>query len=151
MNQRRCNCPTFCKYCGAELKRDPIGHYCPTKNCQFHQGVSTCPPPSKKEERECPSAPEGRKMKTRFKCKVCGKIGAGRMPRDERGMTGAIETDTYIPVKTIFRLLGFYCKKKGCENVVEHGLTRWCPEHRVEAYERAQKRFKKRSNPLGLK
>ena len=68
-----------------------------------------------------------------------------------RGMTGAIQTDTYIPVKTVFRLLGFYCKKKGCENVVEHGLTRWCPEHRVEAYQRAQKRFKKRSNPLGLK
>ena len=68
-----------------------------------------------------------------------------------KDMTGAIQTDTYIRVGTVFRLLEFYCKKKGCEKLVEHGLTRWCPEHRVEAYQRAQKRFKKRSNPLGLK
>ncbi|MFW9873510.1 MAG: hypothetical protein ACFFG0_10435 [Candidatus Thorarchaeota archaeon] len=25
----------YCKYCGARLKKDHIGKYCPTKNCQW--------------------------------------------------------------------------------------------------------------------
>jgi hypothetical protein len=28
-----------CKFCGAKLKRDPFGLYCPTKNCQWQYGV----------------------------------------------------------------------------------------------------------------
>lgn len=29
----------FCKYCGAKLKRDVVGLYCPTKNCQWQYGL----------------------------------------------------------------------------------------------------------------
>lgn len=29
----------YCKYCGAKLKRDHIGQYCPTENCDWHQGL----------------------------------------------------------------------------------------------------------------
>ncbi len=25
----------YCRYCGAKLKRDTVGMYCPTKNCQW--------------------------------------------------------------------------------------------------------------------
>ena len=28
-----------CKYCGERLRRDPVGQYCPTKNCQWHHGL----------------------------------------------------------------------------------------------------------------
>lgn len=35
-------CPSRCKYCGARRRKDSIGHYCPTKNCQWHYGYSTC-------------------------------------------------------------------------------------------------------------
>ena len=28
-----------CKYCGARLRRDTVGQYCPTKNCQWQHGV----------------------------------------------------------------------------------------------------------------
>ena len=28
-----------CKYCGEILKRDAVGLYCPTKNCQWHHGA----------------------------------------------------------------------------------------------------------------
>lgn len=27
-----------CKYCGAILRRDAVGLYCPTKNCQWQYG-----------------------------------------------------------------------------------------------------------------
>jgi hypothetical protein len=37
----RRNKHTFCKYCGAQLKRDPIGQYCPTHNCQWEHGLPT--------------------------------------------------------------------------------------------------------------
>jgi len=30
---------THCRYCGARLRRDPIGQYCPTKNCQWQHGL----------------------------------------------------------------------------------------------------------------
>lgn len=30
----KCNCPIYCRFCGARLKKDHIGHYCPTANCQ---------------------------------------------------------------------------------------------------------------------
>ena len=33
--RRRCACPVHCKYCGAQLRIDPMGHYCPTRNCQW--------------------------------------------------------------------------------------------------------------------
>lgn len=29
----------YCKYCGAKLKKDHIGKYCPTRNCQWEFGV----------------------------------------------------------------------------------------------------------------
>ncbi len=29
----------ICKYCGARLRRDSVGQYCPTKNCQWHHGL----------------------------------------------------------------------------------------------------------------
>jgi hypothetical protein len=30
---------TSCKYCGARLRRDVVGQYCPTRNCQWHHGL----------------------------------------------------------------------------------------------------------------
>jgi len=33
----KCDCPIHCKYCGAQLRIDQVGHYCPTKNCQWSQ------------------------------------------------------------------------------------------------------------------
>jgi len=38
----KCQCPLYCKYCGAKRKRDSVGHYCPTKNCQWAQGYKDC-------------------------------------------------------------------------------------------------------------
>jgi hypothetical protein len=38
----KCPCPVRCNYCGAKRRRDPVGHYCPTKNCQWEHGYSTC-------------------------------------------------------------------------------------------------------------
>ena len=29
----------YCKYCGAKLKKGPVGKYCPTKNCQWQHGM----------------------------------------------------------------------------------------------------------------
>jgi hypothetical protein len=29
----------FCKFCGAKLRRDPHGQYCPTHNCQWQHGL----------------------------------------------------------------------------------------------------------------
>ena len=29
----------YCKYCGAKLKKDYIGKYCGTRNCQWEFGV----------------------------------------------------------------------------------------------------------------
>jgi hypothetical protein len=40
--RKKCDCPLYCKYCGAKLRRDSIGHYCPTKNCQWQHGVKGC-------------------------------------------------------------------------------------------------------------
>jgi hypothetical protein len=40
--RRRCECPRRCKYCGARLHRDPMGHLCPTRNCQWQHGVPGC-------------------------------------------------------------------------------------------------------------
>lgn len=47
---KQCDCPIYCRYCGARLRRDPIGHYCSTQNCQWQHGVNTCPV-SKREPR----------------------------------------------------------------------------------------------------
>ena len=30
---------TRCKYCGAKLRRDHVGQYCPTENCQWQHGL----------------------------------------------------------------------------------------------------------------
>ena len=35
-------CPLYCRYCGARLRRDAVGHYCPTRNCQWQYGVKGC-------------------------------------------------------------------------------------------------------------
>lgn len=37
-----CECPVNCKYCGAARRRDTVGHYCPTKNCQWEHGYKGC-------------------------------------------------------------------------------------------------------------
>ncbi len=31
----------YCKICGAKLRYDTVGPYCPTKNCEWHQGLPT--------------------------------------------------------------------------------------------------------------
>jgi hypothetical protein len=28
-----------CRYCGAKLRRDFVGQYCPTDNCQWRHGL----------------------------------------------------------------------------------------------------------------
>lgn len=38
----KCGCPYRCKFCGARLVRDWIGHKCPTRNCQWEHGVQGC-------------------------------------------------------------------------------------------------------------
>jgi len=38
----KCACPTRCQFCGARRRRDAVGHYCPTKNCQWQHGYSMC-------------------------------------------------------------------------------------------------------------
>ncbi len=40
--REKCPCPTHCKYCGNRRRRDAVGHYCPTKNCQWHHGYRCC-------------------------------------------------------------------------------------------------------------
>lgn len=42
MAKRECECPIYCTYCGAKLKRDSVGHLCPTENCQWQHGVPKC-------------------------------------------------------------------------------------------------------------
>jgi len=39
-----CSCASGvrCRYCGALLSRDMIGHYCPTVNCQWEHGLDEC-------------------------------------------------------------------------------------------------------------
>ena len=31
--------PIYCKFCGAKLRRDSVGLYCPTENCQWQHGL----------------------------------------------------------------------------------------------------------------
>ena len=38
----KCSCPVYCRYCGAKRRRDHVGHYCPTKNCQWEHGYKGC-------------------------------------------------------------------------------------------------------------
>jgi hypothetical protein len=45
----KCECPIYCKYCGEKRRRDFVGHYCPTKNCQWQHGFSTCRKQGKKK------------------------------------------------------------------------------------------------------
>lgn len=45
-----------CRYCGAVLKLDVVGHYCPTRNCQWQHGVAGCPHGEWKE-RDKPTPP----------------------------------------------------------------------------------------------
>ena len=46
MKRKLRGCPIYCKYCGARLKRDPVGHYCPSKNCDWQFGVKGCNQPA---------------------------------------------------------------------------------------------------------
>lgn len=41
--KRRRKCPYLCRFCGARLRRDPYGHYCPTQNCQWSLTGPGCP------------------------------------------------------------------------------------------------------------
>ncbi len=38
-NQTRLVKWIYCRYCGAKLRRDPVGQYCKTKNCQWEYGL----------------------------------------------------------------------------------------------------------------
>ena len=38
----KCGCPIYCRFCGAKLKKDYVGHYCGTSNCQCCYGVDKC-------------------------------------------------------------------------------------------------------------
>ncbi len=38
--KNNCSCPIYCLYCGAKLKKDTVGKYCPTKNCQQQFGLT---------------------------------------------------------------------------------------------------------------
>lgn len=40
--------PLHCAYCGRLRSRDPVGHYCKTKNCQWQHGYKTCPVQSRR-------------------------------------------------------------------------------------------------------
>ena len=40
--KRTCDCPYRCKYCGAKLDYDPVGHLCHTRNCTWEFGVPNC-------------------------------------------------------------------------------------------------------------
>ena len=42
MAKRKCDCPIYCKFCGAKLILDYVGHRCPTHNCQWEDGVDEC-------------------------------------------------------------------------------------------------------------
>lgn len=42
MKRKKCSCPIYCRFCGARLKRDPVGHLCPSRNCQWEHGVPGC-------------------------------------------------------------------------------------------------------------
>lgn len=35
----QCDCPIYCRFCGARLRRDYVGHKCPTHNCQWQHGA----------------------------------------------------------------------------------------------------------------
>jgi hypothetical protein len=37
-----CDCPLYCMFDGARLRRDYVGHYCPTDNCQWRYGIDNC-------------------------------------------------------------------------------------------------------------
>lgn len=52
MKGNLCRCPLFCKYCGAKLRVDGVGHYCTTRNCDWQQGVDDCTSGGKREKRE---------------------------------------------------------------------------------------------------
>ena len=49
MKRLSCPCPLYCRYCGAKRKRDRVGHYCPTHNCQWEYGYKCCTLHEKKE------------------------------------------------------------------------------------------------------
>ena len=42
MTKPKCKCPPRCPCCGARRRKDAVGHYCPTLNCQWHYGYPEC-------------------------------------------------------------------------------------------------------------
>lgn len=48
----RYGCPIYCRFCGAVLKKDYIGHYCTTSNCTNQYGVDGCNEEEIKERKE---------------------------------------------------------------------------------------------------
>ena len=41
-HKKLCDCLIYCRFDGAKLKKDCVGHYCPTFNCKWHYGVDDC-------------------------------------------------------------------------------------------------------------
>ena len=56
-------CPIYCIYCGAKRRRDIVGHYCPSLNCQWQYGFSTCPVNPKHDENTEPAEEEKKQEK----------------------------------------------------------------------------------------
>jgi hypothetical protein len=48
---------TCCKYCGARLRRDVVGQYCPTRNCQWQHGLPASEDSPRKRTPEQPEPP----------------------------------------------------------------------------------------------
>jgi len=40
--KKKCDCPIYCRFCGVRLKKDHVGHYCPSENCSWSFGVDEC-------------------------------------------------------------------------------------------------------------
>lgn len=58
----------YCRYCGAKLRTDPVGLYCPTDNCQWRYGLPSDEPGALRPEK--PTLAEARKVKCRTKNKL---------------------------------------------------------------------------------
>lgn len=47
-----------CKYCGAVMKEDSVGHYCPTPNCDWQHGIPESEEPKNKRSTKAAEAKE---------------------------------------------------------------------------------------------
>ena len=112
-----------CKYCGARLKRDAAGQYCPTRNCQWQHGVST---------------PDGEVMDpgTRDRLVLCGQAAVDALSLDSDHdspdeVTVSIERLQGGPGPKIIGLHGpAECPAGACDGC--EGFHHWIPECRDE-------------------